>query len=102
MPSADDLPHIFQIIRISNADQKECRFDPVLIQYIQNPFNTMEGQTRGIVALRDTVGHEAVVDALPDIITGLRDRGRSIPDRNYCYTYLRFHQGIEISQLLRR
>ena len=42
----------------------------------------MEGQTRGIVALRDTVGHEAVVDALPDIITGLRDRGYSFQPLN--------------------
>ena len=47
-----------------------------------NVFNTMEGQTRGIVALRDTVGHEAVVDALPDIITGLRDRGYSFQPLN--------------------
>lgn len=35
----------------------------------------MEGKERGIVLLRDTVGKETVPEALPGIITGLREKG---------------------------
>lgn len=35
----------------------------------------MEGKDRGIVLLRDTVGKEAVVEALPNIITRLQEQG---------------------------
>lgn len=44
-------------------------------QIENNVVTGMEGKDRGIVLLRDTVGKEAVVDALPNIITRLQGQG---------------------------
>lgn len=42
-----------------------------------NIFTTVQDKDRAILSLSDTAGSEAVADALPDIISGLRDRGYS-------------------------